>query len=473
MNSATLTPCPPPAPLLVPRLPGEAAHLPPGPRAPWWGIPLLRAMRQDYLGFTTALHQRYGDLTYMRLGAEHAYDLFTPELARAVLVDHADGVVRWERGMEIFEQIFGRSVLVTEGDAWKRQRRMLQPAFTPRKVAGYGELMVQAAQRALHRAVPVDQRAGLVDMDALFSGVTMDVILRTLFSSEASQEARRAAQATQVLSATAMREMFMPTTLPDWLPLPGKAAKRHALRTLRELVGGHIAARRARPDQGKQDLLAMLLALRDEVSGEGLSDQEVFDQCMVSFQAGHETSATALLWWSALMAGHPQALQRAVAEVDTVLQGREPGAADLGRLPWLTATLKEAMRLYPPLAATMSRRATRDIPLGQWTLPKGAMIRITPWQLQRDPRNFEAPDSFLPERFAGTDAAAPRAWMPFGTGPRVCIGQHFAMLEMTLVSAMLLQSYRLVQPADAPPLEPVLNVTLRPRHGLRLWLERR
>lgn len=469
MNTSS-TPHPTALPDFVPRPPGKAADRPPGPRARWWGIPLLLAMRRDYLGFTTALQRDYGDMTYMRLGNEHAYDLFTPELVRTVLVEHADGVIRWERGMDIFEQVFGRSVLVTEGDTWKRQRRMLQPAFTPKRVAGYGALMVNAAQRALRSALPDGQQEALVDMDALFSGLAMDVILRTLFSSEASEEARQASRATQVLSATAMREMFLPTTLPDWLPLPGKAAKRQALRTLRELVGGHIAARRAQPGDGQQDLLAMLLALRDEATGEGLSDKEVFDQCMVTFQAGHETSATALLWWSRLMAAHSEALQRAVAEVDEVLQGRAPGADDLPRLTWLTATLKEAMRLYPPVAAVMSRRATRDIPLGQWTIPKGGMIRMTAWHMQRDARYFDEPVRFMPERFARPDAATPRAWMPFGTGPRVCIGQHFAMLEMTLVGALLLQTYKLALPADAPPPEPVLNVTLRPRHGVKLLL---
>lgn len=455
-------------------MPAAGAH-PPGPPRRWWGLPLLRTMRADYLGFTAGLQRAHGDLTFMQLGAERAYDLFTPELVREALVDQADALIRWQRGIEVFEQVFGQSVLVTEGATWQRQRRMLQPAFTPRRVAGYAALMRDAARAALDDAVPVGLAEAVVAMDGLWTRVAMDVIMRTLFSSSAAQDAREAATAVQVLSETAMREMFWPVTLPDWWPLPGKAAKRRALRLLRGLVARHIEARRAEASRIEHDdLLAHLLALRDETTGEALSPAEVFDQCMVSFQAGHETSATALLWWSRLMAEHPAALTRARHELDSRLGARDPEAGDLPTLPWLGATLKEAMRLYPPVAAVMTRRTTREITLGGRTIAAGALLRITPWVLQRDGRWFDEPGAFRPERFLPDAPPPPRgAWMPFGAGPRVCIGQHFAMLEMTLVAAMLLQRYDLKLPAGAPPAEPVLNVTLRPRGGVQLLLVRR
>ena len=284
-----------------------------------------------------------------------------------------------------------------------------------------------------------------------------------------------AAQATQVLSATAYREMFKLITLPDWLPLPGKAAKRQALHTLRSLIQGHIDARRNANanggDSDNPDLLGRLLALRDEETGEGLSPQEVFDQCMVSFQAGHETSATALLWWSRLMAEHPEAVKRAREEVASVVGAGTPGPEHLPQLPWLTATLKETMRLYPPVAAIMSRGTSAPITLGGWNVPKGAMLRMSPYVLHRDARNFANPEAFQPERFLEGAAPMPRgAFMPFGAGPRVCLGQHFAMLEMTLLSAMLLQRFELSLPENAPPPEPELSVTLRPKQPIQLWL---
>lgn len=454
---------------------GTCSTVPPGPPPRWLGLPLLRAMRADYLGFMTRLQRDHGDICRLRLGWEEAYALNSPELVREALVDNAEHLVRWERGVEVFAEAFGQSVLTTEGATWQRQRRMLQPAFTPRRVAGYAALMRAAAAQALDRAVPAGVQEARVDMDALFARVAMDVILRTLFSEPEAGEAEAAIHATRVMGETAMREMFHPVALPDWGLLPGKAAKRRALRTLRELIEGHISRRRRQRDpEAGEDLLARLLALRDEQTGAALSEAELFDQCMVTFQAGHDTSATALLWWSRLLAEHPLAAERARAEVDVVLAGRDPGPDDLAALPWLGATLKEALRLYPPIAGLMTRRTKRDLTLGGWPIPRGAMLYVTPWLLQRDPRWFEQPDAFVPERFLPDAPPVPRgAWIPFGVGPRVCIGQHFAMLEITLVAAMLLQRFELVLPADAPPAEPVLQVTLRPKQGVGLWLRRR
>ncbi len=433
----------------------------------WWGLPALRGMRRDYLGFIGA-QQRLGDLAAQRILRERVVDVFDPALVRALMVDHADTLVRWARGPEVFADLMGQSVLVTEGATWQRQRRMLMPAFTPKRVAGYAALMTQAAVEGLARVRP-----GEVAMDALYSHLTMDVISRTLFSTPIGQDTAAAAHAVQVLSETALGEMFWPVTLPDWLPLPGKAAKRRASRLLHGLLASHIDAR-ADADDGRSDLLGMLKALRDETTGEALSRQEVYDQCMVSFQAGHETSATALLWWSWLLATHPEVQDRARAEVDAMLAGRVPTADDAGALPYLSATLKEAMRLYPPVAAIMTRRLTRDITVGGVQLPARTLVRVTPWLLHRDPRCWPEAEAFRPERFLdGAPHEIPRgAYIPFGLGPRVCLGQHFAVLEMTLIAALVLQRFHL-SPVEASPPEPRMAVTLRPAGGLRLRLAAR
>lgn len=459
---------------------------PPGPPTPWWGLGCMRAMRADYPGFLTRLQREHGDLTYMKLVHEQAYDLFDPALIRQVLVDQHEQLVRWERGPEVFAELVGQNVLVTEGATWQRQRRMLQPGFAPRRVAGYGRLMVAAARQALDAAVPPGAASAVVDMDALFTRLTMDVILRTLFGAAATtaastQESADAAWAVKTANETAMREMFWPVTLPDWLPLPGKAAKRRAIRILHGLVRRHIAERQAEPPadglDARDDLLAMLLAVRDE-QGEGLGPQELMDQCLVMFTAGHDTTASALLWWSRMLAEHPEAAERARAEVDAVLAGRDPVADDLAQLPWLAATLKETLRLYPPLAALMTRRTLGPVQAGPYTLPAGALVRISPWVVQRDARWFPEPLAFRPQRFLpvdqGGDEPPPRgAWLPFGTGPRVCIGQHFALLEMTLVAAMLLQRCTLATVPGRDPGRPEMQVTLRPAGGLQLRLTRR
>ncbi len=434
----------------------------------WWGFPVLMAMRRDYLAVISA-QRPLGDLVAQRILGERGVDVFDPELVRAIMVDHADALIRWARGPEVFAELMGQSVLVTEGSTWQRQRRMLMPAFTPRRVAGYAALMTEAAMAGLDRV-----REGEVAMDELYSHLTMDVISRTLFSAPIGDDTAAAAQAVQVLSETALAEMFWPVTLPDWLPLPGKAAKRRASRLIHGLLAERIAARRAATEP-RTDLLGMLMALRDETSGEALSEQEVYDQCMVSFQAGHETSATALLWWSWLLAAHPEAQARARAEVDAVLAGRVPTSDEASALPFLSATLKEAMRLYPPVAGLLTRRLTRDITVAGVRLPARTLVRVTPWLLHRDPRWWpDEPLAFKPERFLpdAPDEIPRGAYIPFGLGPRVCLGQHFAVLEMTLIATLMLQRFEL-SPVGSELPKPRMAVTLRPDGGLTLRLKAR
>ena len=234
--------------------------------------------------------------------------------------------------------------------------------------------------------------------------------------------------------------------------------------------------------RSQDDLLAMLLSARDDNLGEatgnpsvGLSAAELQDQCNVMFQAGHETSATALLWWCRLMAEHPEAANKANNEIQRVLAGRSPAPEDLPQLEWLSATLKESMRLYPPVPALMSRRTQQAVRLGEWQVPKGSLLRITPWVLHHDARWFPNPEAFQPERFCEGAASIPRgAYMPFGTGPRVCVGQHFATMEMTLIAAMLLQRYALKLPeGNSVVPRGVMGVTLRPDAAVNLIFVRR
>jgi cytochrome P450 len=446
---------------------------PPGPDRRWFGFPLLRGMRRDYLGFVQDLRRKHGDVVYMHIGAEHLYDVFSPELIREVLVDQTRSLIRWERATEVFAQAHGQSVLVTEGEVWQRQRRMLQPGFGPKRIADYAPLMVAAGEKALDSLASQGDRE--VEFEHAMTLLAMDVILRTLFSSEATQDAAAAGEAVRVLTHAAMREMFWPVSLPLWLPLPGNARKRWALRTLDALVWRHIRTRQAQGGD-HHDLLAMLMAAQDESEpGSRLSEQELRDQCMTIFQAGHETTATALTWWGWAMASHPQVAQRAHEEVDRVLGSRTPAFADLPALSFLGNTIKETLRLYTPAPALMSRRAMQDMRVGRWQVPKGSLVRITPWVVHHDPRWYPDPERFDPDRFDEARAASlPRgAFLPFGTGPRVCIGNSFSMAEMTLIAAMLLQRFELRLPPGAKTPKAAVNVTLRPAEGLRLVLSRR
>ncbi len=462
---------------------------PPGPSGRWAGLPIMRAMAKDFLGYLQAQQRLHGDIICTRVVNERVYAVFSPDLVRAVIVDNAAHLIRQERPIEVFAQVQGQSVLVSEGEQWQRQHRMLRPGFAPRRVAGYGALMVEAARRSLEDIAPAQAGAGaLVQVDEWMDLLTMDVILRTLFSSQADERTREVARAVKTLDECAMRELFFPMTLPDWLPLPGKAGKRWALKVLNRQIDDQLEARRrALPGTAPaQDLLAMLLDARDEEGAQGtgnaagalpqgLSDDEIRDQCRVIFLAGFETSSTALQWWTALMASHPEAAYRARDEIDRVIGQRDPRAEDMAQLPWLTATLKETMRLYPPAPALITRRTTADIQVGEWLIPKRALVTVLPWAAQHDARWFPDPEAFRPERFMPDAAPIPRgAWVPFGTGPRVCMGQHFAMLEMTMVAAMILQRYQLAQaPGQASVPDAVLQITLRPRGGLQVVFTRR
>lgn len=455
----------------------------PGPRPRWGGLPEVLALKRDYLGHLRRLQQQYGDVVHQRLLGLDDYSFFHPDHVRELLIAGHDGMIRWERATQVFADAHGQSVLVAEGPAWQRQRKLLQPGFSPQRVTGFVPLMVEAAERALDGALDrsdPDRSADAAfdqDFEQRMTLLTMDVILRTLFSrGDADDVVAEASWSVHELGRVAMGEMYVPVSAPSWAPW--KRGKRRALRTLDALIHGHLGRRREllrRGDAAPEDLLAMLMSLRDE-HGEPLDDTALRDECMTTFLAGHETSAAALTWWGWCMAAHPQAQQRAADEVDAVLGGRAPSAADLTRLPWLSLCIKETLRLYPPAPALFSRRTTQPLEIAGLRLPRGAMLRLTPGLMHRDPRWFDDPDAFLPERFdpASGHREIPRgAWMPFGAGPRVCLGSHFALMEITLIAAMVLQRHRLEPIPGAPPPRPALHITLRPETPLRLRLSPR
>jgi cytochrome P450 len=445
---------------------------PPGPRDHLFGLRVLRRMQSEFPGFWYDLQRRYGDTVYMRLMHLHHYTFMHPDQIREVLVDKAQSTVRYERHMEVLGQLQGQSLLTTEGEVWKKQRRTLLPGFSPKRFAQYAGQMTQAAAEMLER-LPADGKTP-IDFEHTMNMLAADVILRTMFSARVSQDMGDIEHAVRLLSQIGYEEMLQPFSLPDWLPFPRKRAKRKALRLLDNMIWSHVHARRAAPGAG-EDLLGMLLSAADqEGDGAVLSDQEVRDQLMTIFLAGHETTAAALAWASWNLAAHPEIAAKAAAEVDQVLGERMPTFADLAHLPWLGMIVKETLRVHSPAAGVFMRRAVEDVQIGQWLVPRGSVITMLSVLPHMDGRWFPDPKQFDPARF---DPAArhdiPRgAYFPFGAGPRVCIGNSFAVMEVTLVLAMLLQRFE-IRPA-AGQAEPAIRmqVTLRP-DGLRLALQQR
>ncbi len=448
--------------------------IPPSPATPWFGMPLMRALLRDPLKAVQELQAQYGEVMHLRMPGQSFYYLFSPELIRQALLEHAGDLVRHERSIDVFTRIYGANVLTTESDSWQRQRRILMPGFRPKKIAGYLDLMRGAMDDSEAAWFPrAAGESGVVNVGNFARKVAVDVILSVLFGHRtAAGDSEAALQATLTLEHQAMRELYWPKAPPDWMPYPGKQAKLQARAVLQELIGKHIRARQAAgaAQADNPDYLAMLMSAQDEQAQDNaaaLTTEEIRDNCMVIFAAGHDTTATVLTWWIALMTQHPEAAARARQEIAQVLGERAPAPEDLPQLAWLNATLKEAMRLYPPTPILFVRRSGRDLDLGGWRIPARTNITVPVWHVHRDARWFAEPESFRPERFLPGAPDMPRgAWLPFGTGPRVCIGQHLAMMELALIATQLLRNFDFAFADGQGMPKAVVNMVLSPERDL-------
>ncbi|OEZ97060.1 putative bifunctional P-450/NADPH-P450 reductase 2 [Duganella phyllosphaerae] len=455
-------------PALQPAL-QPAGSWPPGPPSGITGWGLLRRMSKDLLATLADWRATYGNLVHLRIWPEHQVIVTDPHLVRELLLTHHDKLVRWERGIAVMSQLHGNSVLTAEGPAWQSRRRALQPSFSPKGVQAYVPPIAAATHTALAQWPAED---GDWPIESAMTSLAMDVIMGFLFSSPADADARRIEEAVHCMSVAANAEFYWPASAPDWVPW--KRAKRAAKQVLDQLIKRQIDTRLALDRAAwPDDLLSKLLALH-AADPAAWPRQAVRDECMTAFLAGHETTAATLTWWAWCMAANPAAQQTAQQEVAAVLQGRTPTAADLPALAGITRTLQETLRLYPAAPVLLSRRAVAPLTLGGWQLPAGTMFMVPVQLMQQDPAWFADPLAFQPERFAAATDNAPRgAYMPLGAGPRVCLGQHLAMTEMTVIATMLLQRFELAVPDGMVIPEPALHVTLRPTHSLHLKLRQR
>ncbi|MGH7856708.1 MAG: cytochrome P450 [Candidatus Binatia bacterium] len=436
----------------------QANENPPGPRG-WPLVGSLPAFYRDPLGFNRRIADRYGDVALVRIAGLSYYVLSNPDDIEAVLVtknrDFRKGRLGAERRL-----LFGNGLATSDGDFWRRQRRLAQPAFHRERIAAYGESMV-----AFTEEMSASWRDGEVrDLHADMMRVTLRNVAHTLFGTDASREAAEVAAALEVVMRfLALEEGFFLRLLPRGLPTPGRVRFRRAVARLDRIVFDLIARRRGdASDTG--DLLSMLLAARDE-DGSQMSDQQLRDETMTLFLAGHETTALALSWTFALLAEHPEIEGRLVEEV-SALGGRPPRVADLPRLRYAEKVVKESMRLYPP-AWILARQALRDVEIGGYRIPAHAFVVMSQWVVHRDPRHFVEPKRFLPERWSEDfERRLPRhAYFPFGGGQRVCIGAPFAMMEAILVLATIAQRFRFsLLPGRRVVPEPSLS--LRPKGGV-------
>jgi cytochrome P450 len=443
--------------------------VPPGPASTFLGLDLLADLRRDIPGFCAAQKAAHGDAVHYRIGPFHAFHFTHPDQVVEVLVTHHRSFHKPFNLKKVLGQWDGNGLVLSEGDFWVRQRRLIQPAFKPQRLEGH----VAAVAARVGRMLDGWEGQGEVQVDRDLARLTLGVVAEALFGADVERHTESFIEAVAVLNEIAIRELQLPFVLPMWAPTPSKRRLRRAVTTIHGIVEGLIAERRAEGGRGDRgDLLSALLLAVDEEGGGGMTDEQARDEAVNLFLGGNETTATALTWAAYVLAKHPDVQEDLRREVDAVLGGRAPGAADLAALPRVERAFKEAMRLYPP-AYIFGREAIEDVTIGGYLVPRGSLVNVVPFVTHRDPRWFPDPEAFRPSRFAD-EASIPRgAYLPFGLGPRACIGRAFAMQEAVVALAMLLGRYVLSIPEGAPDVEMEAQVSLHPRGGLRLGVARR
>jgi cytochrome P450 len=403
----------------------------------------------------------------------HAYIVNAPDGVRHVLLDNAENYIKTRIGQRLLEPALGQGLLTSEGEVWRRHRRIMAPSFDPRSVTSYAPLMTGASEALLAEWDTLPDRSEIA-ADRAMMRTTLAIIAKAMFSSDS-------ADILDLVSTGVDRyQREVRPTLFDLLPLPGWLGWLHDHSGAKRIFGEFdakvermIAARRAAGAAERRDLLARLLAAEDEETGKAMTGREIRDEIITIFMAGHETTSLALTWTWYLLSQHPREEAKLHAELDAVLDGRAPRAEDIPNLPYTRMVIDEAMRLYPP-AHTLARAAVKADEIVGHHIPADATIYIVPWLIHRNKNLWSEPERFDPERFSPEKSAGrPRyAYIPFGAGQRICIGAAFAVTEAVLILATLAQRYRLhLKPGH--PVEPQGLITLRPRHGMAMILERR
>ena len=440
--------------------PVEHAVAPPPPTTPLlYG---LLDYQKNSLGFLEHLIERYGDVLRWRMPIT-IHIVNHPDDVKRVLSAPSERFSKQTIDYKILSGSLGKGLVTSDGAAWARQRRLMQPMFNNRAINPFDEpinaltdeLAARWSQLAAGTTVALEQE---------MSTLTFKVVGTTLFGVDVDPYVQEIAEILEVINIST-HELRALLTLIPWLPTPHNRRSHDAVRRLDRIVYGLINARRASGEQ-RNDILDRLLAARDEVDGTGMDEKQIRDEVVTLLLAGHETSANALLWTFEQIARYPAVEARLLAELQTELQGRPALSADLARLPYLKQVVQETMRLRPPVWA-IARRSHQDEIFQGCRVAAGAYLMIMPYMLHRHRDFWPDPLVFDPERFnpRRTENRHSYCYIPFAAGPRTCIGAGMAMLEIQLVLANLLQRFK-VTPVPGHPIEPAAKVTLKPRYGM-------
>ncbi len=436
---------------------------PPGPRGTWIGGN-LPAFRRDRLDFLASCARDYGDFVSLRFGPRRIVLCSDIAAIEQVLVTQNHNFIK-HFALRFNPLVLGKGLLTSDGDFWLRQRRLVQPAFHKQRVASYADLMVDYTRKMLDGWRPGQE----IDILTALMELTLRIAAKTLFDADVTGEARDVGAALHVAQDCFVRRFNASVPLPPSIPTPNSMRLRRAVRVLDRIIYGFIEQRRA-AGSDKGDLLSILLHAREE-DGTRMTDRQLRDEAMTLFLAGHETTALTLAWAWYVLAQHPEEAAKLAAEARDVLGDRPATFADLPRLTYAEHVVMETMRLYPA-AYILGREALGPCTIGGYEIPRGMTVMMSQWVVHRDARHYPEPLRFRPERWAEGQAKPPKyAYFPFGGGPRLCIGNTFAMMETVLVLATIAQRYRFtLRPGH--DVVPWPTFTLRPKNGVPAILSR-
>lgn len=415
----------------------------------------------DRLGLFTDGRDRFGDVVQYRFGPFRFVLLSNPDAIHHVLVRH-HARYKKSRSYDGLRLVMGNGLVTSEGDFWKRQRKLSQPAFHHKRLA---RLAATMASLTSDLAEEWEATPGVVQLHDAMMRLTLRIVGHTLFSTELSADAGRLGPAITVALKRANEEAETPLRLPLWVPTWSNLRFRRAMDLLDAAIARILSERRADPtDRG--DLLSMLMSVQDEQTREQMTDQQLRDEVLTLFLAGHETTATLLSWTWKLLTQHPQWALAIRDEAHAVLGGRPPTLEDLGKLTVTERVIKESMRLHPPVWI-MERTAIEDDEVEGFAVDRDTIVAACPWTLHRNPALWPDPLRFDPDRFTPERSADRHryAYIPFGAGPRICIGNGFAMMEAKIILATLLQRFDITVQAPGE-VQPDAGVTLRPKGGM-------
>ena len=446
------------------------------------GLPVIGCLPEfikSPINFFTRLARDYDDLIEFNFAGMNVVLICDGDLAHQILVKEIQNFRKSDRDALIMGRVLGRGLVTNSDFAHKIQRKLVQPGFHFRRIQSYAETMSSYTSEFVK-----DWDSGLRDVSDDMFKLTMYIVCKTLFNvdmHEMAKEAERIGHTMKVVQDCIDHQFNQMVDLPNWFPSPTNIKLNNARKVLNDTISKMIETRRSETTEIQDkdvppkhlDIMSMLLDAKYE-DGSSMSNQLVMDELITLFVAGHETTSNALTWTIYLLSQHPDIQKKLQEELDNVLDGRDAQFSDLENLSYTEMVIKESMRLLPPAWTLSARQANQDIQVNQYLFPKGKVVFISPYANHRNPKYFKLPDQFDPERFsAENEKTIPKhAYIPFGTGPRVCIGQSFAMMEAKLILATVLNRFQVIAGQNLK-FEPQAQITLSNKEGMKLYLQQR